>query len=178
MVVAAIRRLRMVEEDTRKLNQLAADMPRDKVILQEVLRKKLERRRANARSCRPWWEGKCGINERRAGRLVSLPHSTQYSRAHPRDDTALRMRLRKWAQAWSRVVSWRLQPMLRREGWMVHKKRVPRLSRDEGCWCGRSGDGNGRVSCGFCRRGQRDHRSAGVGISSRIPSLLGDGCGR
>ncbi len=40
MSIAEIRRLRQLEEESRKLKQLVADLPLDKVILQEVLAKK------------------------------------------------------------------------------------------------------------------------------------------
>ena len=40
MAVAEIRRLRLLEEENRKLKQLVADLTLDKVILQEVLTKK------------------------------------------------------------------------------------------------------------------------------------------
>ena len=41
MGVAQIRRLRLLEEENRKLKQLVADLTLDKVMLQEVLTKKL-----------------------------------------------------------------------------------------------------------------------------------------
>jgi putative transposase len=41
MAVAAIRRLRQLEDENRKLKQLVADLTLDKVMLQEVLAKKL-----------------------------------------------------------------------------------------------------------------------------------------
>jgi putative transposase len=40
MAIAEIRRLRQLEEENRKLKQVAADLTLDKVILQEVLAKK------------------------------------------------------------------------------------------------------------------------------------------
>lgn len=41
MAMAEIRRLRQLEEENRKLKQLVADLTLDKVMLQEVLTKKL-----------------------------------------------------------------------------------------------------------------------------------------
>ena len=41
MAIAEIRRLRQLEDDNRKLKQLVADLTLDKVMLQEVLAKKL-----------------------------------------------------------------------------------------------------------------------------------------
>ncbi len=40
MGVAAVRRLRVIEEENRKLKQLVADLSLDKQMLQDVLRKK------------------------------------------------------------------------------------------------------------------------------------------
>ncbi len=39
--VNEVRRLKMLEEENRKLKQLVADLSLDKVMLQDVLRKKL-----------------------------------------------------------------------------------------------------------------------------------------
>jgi putative transposase len=41
MGVSELRRLRQLEEENRKLKQLVADLSLDKVMLQDVLRKKL-----------------------------------------------------------------------------------------------------------------------------------------
>lgn len=41
MVVSELRRLRQLEEENRKLKQLVADLSLDKVIQQDVLKKKL-----------------------------------------------------------------------------------------------------------------------------------------
>lgn len=41
MGIAEVRRLRQLEEENRKLKQLVADLSLDKVMLQDVLRKKL-----------------------------------------------------------------------------------------------------------------------------------------
>ena len=42
MGVAEVRKLRILEEENRKLKQLVADLSLDKQMLQDVLRKKLE----------------------------------------------------------------------------------------------------------------------------------------
>ena len=41
MGVVELRRLKILEEENRRLKQLVADLPLDKVMLQDVLRKKL-----------------------------------------------------------------------------------------------------------------------------------------
>ena len=80
----------------------------------------------------PHLVGRFAISERRAGRLIQLQRSTWFSRAHGRDNTALRMQLRDLAQARPRFGYVRLHSMLRREGWVVNKKRVHRMYREEG----------------------------------------------
>jgi putative transposase len=61
-----------------------------------------------------------------------LNRASWYYRHHRRDDTALRRRLRELAQARPRFGYLRLHVLLRREGWLVNKKRVHRLYREEG----------------------------------------------
>ncbi len=72
------------------------------------------------------------VSERAACRLVRCNRSTWLYRAHRRDDTAIRRRLRELAQARPRVGYARLHLLLRREGWVVNKKRVHRIYREEG----------------------------------------------
>lgn len=72
------------------------------------------------------------ISERAACRLVRCNRSTWLYRAHRREDTALRQRLRELAQARPRFGYARLHVLLRREGWIVNKKRVHRIYREEG----------------------------------------------
>lgn len=56
MGVAEVRRLKILEEETRKLKQLVADLSLDKQMLQDVLRKSLKpaqlREQAAPRSCK------------------------------------------------------------------------------------------------------------------------------
>ena len=72
------------------------------------------------------------IGVRRACGLLRLNRASWYDRHHERDDTALRMRLRELAQARPRFGYLRLHVMLRREGWVVNRKRVHRIYREEG----------------------------------------------
>ncbi|GKS59861.1 insertion element protein [Nitrospira sp.] len=72
------------------------------------------------------------IGVRRACGLLQLPRASWYYRAHRREDTALRRRLRELAQARPRFGYLRLHVLLRREGWRINKKRVHRLYREEG----------------------------------------------
>lgn len=73
-----------------------------------------------------------GVSERRACRLVQLPRS-QARRQVPEDrNGALRKRLCELAQQHPRYGSPALYQLLRREGWLVNRKRVYRLYREEG----------------------------------------------
>ena len=76
--------------------------------------------------------GHFSIGVRRACGLLRLNRASWYYRHHGRDDTAIRMRLRELAQARPRFGYLRLYVMLRREGWVVNKKRVYRIYREEG----------------------------------------------
>jgi len=72
------------------------------------------------------------IGVRRACGLLQLNRTSWYYRHHRRDDTVLRRRLRELAQARPRFGYLRLHVMLRREGWVINRKRVHRLYREEG----------------------------------------------
>ena len=56
-----------------------------------------------------------------------------YRPARGKDQSALRMKIREIAYTCSRFGYQRIQVMLRRQGWLVNKKRVRRLYRLEGC---------------------------------------------
>jgi putative transposase len=93
------------------------------------------------------------IGVRRVCGLLRLSRASWYDRHHGRDDTAIRMRLRELAQARPRFGYLRLHVMLRREGWVVNRKRVRRIYREEkGGPCGSRTVENGRVICGSCHR--------------------------
>lgn len=76
--------------------------------------------------------GRFPIGVRRTCGLLQLPRASWYYRAHRREDTALRRRLRELAQARPRFGYLRVHVLLRREGWRINKKRVHRLYREEG----------------------------------------------
>lgn len=68
----------------------------------------------------------------RACRLASLSRAAWYKRSVAKDQSALRMRIRDIAHQRPRFGYQRIHVMLRREGWLVNKKRVRRLYRLEG----------------------------------------------
>lgn len=71
------------------------------------------------------------VGRRRACGLVLLCRATFYYRAHRPDDTPIRARLRELAQAPQRWGYQRLHILLRREGWLINKKRRHRTYRAE-----------------------------------------------
>jgi len=68
----------------------------------------------------------------RACRLAGFSRAAWYKRSRAKDQGALRLRLRDLAKARPRFGYLRLHVLLRREGWLVNKKRVRRLYRLEG----------------------------------------------
>ena len=72
------------------------------------------------------------ISARRACQVIGLQRSSWSYKAHGRDDTVLRHRLRELAQVRVRYGCRRLHTLLRREGWADNHKRVHRLYCLEG----------------------------------------------
>lgn len=72
------------------------------------------------------------ISARRACRVIGLQRASWSYKAHGRDDTLLRQRLRELAQVRIGYGCQRLHTLLRREGWLDNHKRVHRLYCLEG----------------------------------------------
>lgn len=68
----------------------------------------------------------------RACRLAQFSRAAWYRRSRAHDQSALRLRIRDLAQARPRFGALRIWVLLRREGWLVNRKRVRRLYRLEG----------------------------------------------
>jgi putative transposase len=79
-----------------------------------------------------WFQATFQISCRRACGLAPFSRCAWYRRSRARDQTALRMRIRARAHARPRFGYFRIWVVLRREGWMVNRKRVRRLYRLEG----------------------------------------------
>jgi transposase InsO family protein len=74
-----------------------------------------------------------GVSERRACRVTGQQRTTQrHARRVLAPEEALRARLREIAQTWPRYGFRRAWALLRNEGWLVNRKRVQRLWREEG----------------------------------------------
>jgi len=72
-----------------------------------------------------------GMSERRACRIIGVDRtSVRYQRTTP-DDADLRARIKTLAHERRRFGYRRLHILLRREGWMVNRKRVQRLYQEE-----------------------------------------------
>jgi putative transposase len=86
------------------------------------------RRRELAR----WFQTRFQISCARACRLVQFSRAAWYRRSRARDQSALRLRIRELAHARPRFGYVRIGVLLRREGWLINRKRVRRLYRLEG----------------------------------------------
>lgn len=74
-----------------------------------------------------------GVSERRACRVIEQPRSTQrFEAVRPERDRALIKRMRRLARLNARRGYRYIWALLRREGWVVNRKRVQRLWRQEG----------------------------------------------
>lgn len=79
-----------------------------------------------------WIQETFQIAVARACRLTGLARATWYRKRTARDQSALRLRIRELAMARPRFGYLRIHVLLRREGWLVNKKRVRRLYRLDG----------------------------------------------
>ena len=68
----------------------------------------------------------------RACRLAQFGRASWYRRSRAKDQTALRLRIRDLAHARPRFGYLRIWVLLRREGWLINRKRVRRLYRLDG----------------------------------------------
>ncbi len=86
------------------------------------------RRRALAE----WIRERYAVSVRKAIELGQPSLGGWYAKSQARDQSALRLCLRKIAHARPRFGYQRIHVMLRREGWKVNRKRVYRWYRVEG----------------------------------------------
>lgn len=87
---------------------------------------------ARRRELARWIREHFGASVQQACRLALLRRSTWYRRTQAKDQTPLRMRIREIAQNRPRFGYLRIHVMLRREGWLINRKRVHRLYRLDG----------------------------------------------
>lgn len=126
-----LKRLRLLEEESRMLKQLVADLSLDKAMLQEVVSKKTLRP-AQKRAWVGRLQERFGSSERRALRVVSMSLSAFSYTPKERDSSAIRRRMHEIAQARIHYGCERVQVMLRREGWRDNYKRAHRIYKNKG----------------------------------------------
>jgi transposase InsO family protein len=109
----------------------------------------------------------------RACRVAQFRRSAWYRWSRAKDQSALRLRIRDFAQARPRFGFLRIWVLLRRECWLVNRNRVRRLYRLEGLHsvCG-SGEGNILRSIVGPLPRPCGQLSAGACILSMIPSRI------
>jgi Transposase and inactivated derivatives len=73
-----------------------------------------------------------GVSERRACTVIRLCRATSRYMSIKSKQAALRLRIREIAASRVRYGYQRIHAMLRREGWLVNRKRIYRLYREEG----------------------------------------------
>jgi putative transposase len=128
--VGELRRLKLLEEENRKLKQLVADLSLDKHIPQDVLSKALTPGRR--RELVAHVQGAHGVSERRSCLALGVDRSSVRYVSHRPDQAPLLLRIRDLAATRTRYGYFRIYILLRREGWFVNHKRVYRLYRDDG----------------------------------------------
>ena len=87
---------------------------------------------ARRRELARWIRERFGASVQQSCRLALLRRSTWYRRSHAKDQTPLRMRIRELALNRPRFGYLRIHVLLRREGWLINRKRVHRLYRLDG----------------------------------------------
>jgi len=87
---------------------------------------------ARRRELARWIREHFGASVQQACRLALLRRSTWYRRSQAKDQTPLRMRIRELALNRPRFGYLRIHVLLRREGWLINRKRVHRLYRLDG----------------------------------------------
>lgn len=129
--VSELRRLKQLEAENRRLKQMVADLSLDKHMLQDVIKKKALKP-AHKRELVEYLRESYRVGVRRAVGMVLLSPSGYYYKAHPRENRAVRQRIREIAETRVRFGMWRIHTLLRREGWQVNHKKTHRIYKEEG----------------------------------------------
>ena len=125
-----MRRLRQLEEENAQLKRIVADLTLDKQMLQDVLKKSSEG--AERRQLVSMLLAEYRVSERRACATVFLHRSVYRYLDQPRDDRAVRQRMKELAETRVRYGFTRIHILLRREGWRDNHKRTYRIYKEEG----------------------------------------------
>lgn len=129
--LSAVKQLRQLEKEHRRLKQLVDEYARDIQAVKALTAKKLIRSKAK-RTAATLLVARLGLSERRGCRVVTRDWNTPRYRSRRSDDGELRMRMREIAETKRRYGCPRIYVRLRREGWRVKHKKVEWLFWDEG----------------------------------------------
>ena len=139
MGVAEVRRLKQLEDENRRLKQLVADLSLDRQILQDALKEKPPFRFAACSLSEDGVQYTIGIWRERASCVpstcrtasnASCPKRCRRSGPAPKSDE----RDRRYT---CHLGYPRIWIKLRREGWLVNRKRLYRLYKEEGLCMGK-----------------------------------------
>jgi len=178
--VSELRRLRQLEDENGRLKRLMADLTFDKHMLCRRRCEKTSEARAPS-GAGPVVSGDIPGQLRASLSVGPVQSSRLYRRSRARDQSALRLRIRDIAHAPPRFGGLRIWVLLRREVWLVNRKRVRRLYRPDGLQvrmrvrrCKHMALHRGPARC---RRGRP---SAGAWTLCMMPSRTGarSGCSR
>jgi putative transposase len=127
----ALRSLKGLEQDNRRLARTVARLEAENALLHEALgHADIDREIKQVlaeKAVRMY-----GMSQRKACELFQLNRSTYRNHAHSRLDELLRLRIRTLAAENPGFGYRRLHTLLREEGWLVGPKKVLRLYREEG----------------------------------------------
>ncbi|WP_442952013.1 IS3 family transposase [Orrella sp. JC864] len=130
--VSELRRLRQLEDENKKLKQLVADLTLDKVMLQDVLKKKALRP-AQRKQLVGHLIDRYRISVNRACQICQQSRAGWYQKPKPKLlDEPIKAKMHEIASTRVRFGFWRIYVLIRRDGWMVNHKRVYRLYKEEG----------------------------------------------
>ena len=128
--MSKLRHFRQWEKETSRLKCLVANRSLDKQVQSEALQKIL--RFAWRRKLAHWFRDRFSVSCARACYLAQCGRASWYRKCRAKDQAALRLRIRDLAHARLRVGYQQIWVLLRREGWVVNRKRVRRLYRLDG----------------------------------------------
>ncbi|HEX2680648.1 MAG TPA: IS3 family transposase [Candidatus Dormibacteraeota bacterium] len=130
MEVSDARKLKVLEDENRKLKKLLAESMLDVATLREALGKKLLTP-SSRRMVVTWAVDEKGYSQRRACALIGIAPKTYRYVSSRSDDAPLRERLRALAGERRRFGYRRLYVLLRREGIELNHKKLFRVYREE-----------------------------------------------
>ena len=126
-----MKRLRQLEDGHAKLKRIVAELSLDKVMLQDVLKKKAlrpARKRQLVDQLKYDWK----VSARRACATRRVARSIYNYKFRRNDQADLKVKIRDICETRVRYGYRRVHILLKREGWEVNPKRVYRLYKEMG----------------------------------------------